>query len=45
MHNGELAKIPSFTLNTKRMSKETGCDALVKQMFRIGWKHCCIVGL
>jgi len=34
MHNGELVKkLPSFTFNTKRMSKKTTCDVSVKQMF------------
>jgi len=35
MHNGELVKIPSFTLNTKRMSNKIRCDALVKQIFEL----------
>jgi len=36
-------KVPSFTLNTKRMCNKTRCDALVKKMFRTWRKtllHC-----
>jgi len=45
MHSGELKKVglPSFTFNTKRMSKKTRCDVSVKQMFRTWMKtllHC-----
>jgi len=36
-------KVPSFTFNTKRMSKKTRCDVLVKKMFPTWMKtllHC-----